>query len=205
LTVVVCDESRRADWEELTAQSADATIGHLWEWRDLVGAAYGVDSFYLMAQDNRGRAVAGAPFVFVRSLLYGSELASMPYIDYGGVCHDNSLDQTARVAADAELVASARELASKLRAKRLHIRSLQQMQPPFEVSTEKVAQHRSVAIGSSESESWGSARRSEIRLTRRRWRTSAASTRRISATSDRRRIAGGSSANLWRGSATDCH
>ena len=42
---------------------------------------------------------------------------------------------------DAELIAHARELASKLRAKRLHIRSLTQMQPPFEVSTEKVAQH----------------------------------------------------------------
>ncbi len=39
------------------------------------------------------------------------------------------------------LIAHARELASKLRAKRLHIRSLLQMQPPFEISTEKVAQH----------------------------------------------------------------
>ena len=39
------------------------------------------------------------------------------------------------------LIAHARELASKLRAKRLHIRSLMQMQPPFEISTEKVAQH----------------------------------------------------------------
>jgi serine/alanine adding enzyme len=141
LTVVVCNEGRRADWEELTAQSADATIGHLWEWRDLVGAAYGFDSFYLMAQNSRGRAVAGAPFVFVRSLLYGSELSSMPYIDYGGVCHADSIDPAARAAADAELIASARELASKLRAKRLHIRSLQKMDAPFEVSTEKVAQH----------------------------------------------------------------
>jgi serine/alanine adding enzyme len=141
LSVVVCSESRRADWDELIARCTDATSGHFWQWRDVVGAAYGFDSFYLMAQDGRDRPVAAAPFIFVRSLLYGSELASMPYLDYGGVCHADGLDQAARDAAQAELIAYARELASKLRAKRLHVRSMQQMQPPFEVSTEKVAQH----------------------------------------------------------------
>jgi serine/alanine adding enzyme len=147
LSVVVCSESRRADWEELIAQCADATSGHFWQWRDVVGSAYGFDSFYLMAQDGRDRPVAAAPFVFIRSLVYGNELASMPYLDYGGVCHADGLEQAAREAAEAELIAHARELATKLRAKRLHIRSLQQMQPPFEVSTEKVAQH--LALSSS--------------------------------------------------------
>ncbi len=111
----------------------------------MVGSAYGFDSFYLMAQDGRGRPIAAAPFIFVRSFLYGSELSSMPYIDYGGVCHADGLDAAGRDAAQAELIAHARELATKLRAKRLHIRSLQRMQPPFEVSTEKVAQHLALA------------------------------------------------------------
>lgn len=141
MSVVVCSEGRRADWEELIALCADATSGHFWQWREVVGAAYGFDSFYLMAQDGRDRPIAAAPFVFVRSLLYGSELASMPYLDYGGVCHADDLDESARDAAEAELIAHARELAEKLRAKRLHIRSLRQMPAPFEVSTEKVAQH----------------------------------------------------------------
>lgn len=141
MSVVVCSENRRTDWDELIARSADATAGHFWQWRDVVGSAYGYDSFYLLAQDSRGHPIAGVPFIFVRSLLYGNELASMPYIDYGGVCHDDSLDSAARDAADAEIIAHARELAPKLRAKRLHIRSLRQLQPPFEVSTEKVTQH----------------------------------------------------------------
>lgn len=111
----------------------------------MVGSAYGFDSFYLLAQDRRGRAMAAAPFIFVRSFLYGSELSSMPYLDYGGVCHADCLDSAGRDAAQAELIGHARELAVKLRAKRLHIRSLQQMQPPFEVSTEKVAQHLALA------------------------------------------------------------
>ena len=107
----------------------------------MVSSAYGFDPHYLLAQDSRGRPVAAAPFIFVRSLLYGSELSSMPYLDYGGICHADSLDSAERAAADSDLIAYARELASKLRAKRLHIRSLTQMQPPFEISTEKVAQH----------------------------------------------------------------
>jgi len=141
LTVVVCSENRRADWDDLIANCADATSGHLWQWREVVRSAYGFDSHHLLAQDGRGRPIAAAPFIFVRSFLYGSELSSMPYLDYGGVCHADSLDPAGRAAADAELIARAGELASKLRAKRLHIRSLMQMQPPFEISTEKVAQH----------------------------------------------------------------
>jgi serine/alanine adding enzyme len=141
LTVVVCSENRRADWDDLIANCADATSGHLWQWREVVRSAYGFDSHHLLAQDGRGRPIAAAPFIFVRSFLYGSELSSMPYLDYGGVCHADSLDPAGRAAADAELIAHAGELASKLRAKRLHIRSLMQMQPPFEISTEKVAQH----------------------------------------------------------------
>jgi FemAB-related protein (PEP-CTERM system-associated) len=145
LSVVVCSENRRTDWDELITNCTDATSGHLWQWREVVGAAYGFDSFYLIAQDRRGRPLAAAPFIFVRSLLYGNELASMPYIDYGGVCHVDGLDSAERDAAQAELIGHARELAGKLRAKRLHIRSLQRMQSPFEISTEKVAQHLTLA------------------------------------------------------------
>jgi FemAB-related protein (PEP-CTERM system-associated) len=145
LTVVVCSENRRADWDELIGNCADATSGHLWQWREVVGSAYGFDSIYLLAQDGRGRPIAAAPFISVRSLLYGNELASMPYIDYGGVCHADWLDSAGRDAAQAELIDHARELAAKLRAKRLHIRSLRQLQPPFEISTEKVTQHLALA------------------------------------------------------------
>ncbi len=145
MSVVVCSESRRADWDNLITQCADATSGHLWQWREVVGSAYGFDSFYLLAQDGRHRPIAAVPFIFMRSLLYGNELASMPYIDYGGVCHADRLDSADRDAAQAELIAHARVLAGKLRAKRLHVRSLRQLQPPFEVSTEKVTQHLALA------------------------------------------------------------
>lgn len=150
LSVVVCTENRRADWDDLIANCADATSGHLWQWREVIASAYGFDSFHLLAQDGRGRPIAAAPFVFVRSFLYGSELSSMPYLDYGGVCHADWLSPADRDGARAELITHARELAGKLRAKRLHVRSLQRMEAPFEVSTEKVAQHLKLSSSADE-------------------------------------------------------
>src|ERR1019366_5800362 len=74
-----------------------------------------------------------------------NELVSMPYIDYGGICHADWLDSADSAVAHAELITHARWLPKKLRAKRLHIRSLRQMEAPFEVSTEKVTQHLALA------------------------------------------------------------
>ncbi|MGH7812721.1 MAG: GNAT family N-acetyltransferase [Candidatus Binataceae bacterium] len=149
MKVSICSESRRADWERVVEQSTDATIGHLWQWREIVGAAYGFDSHHLIAEDDRGRPVAAAPFIFVRSRLYGNELASMPYIDYGGICHIDGLAPDACDSADRAIVDAAHELAKRLNAKRLHIRSPRELPPPFEVSMEKVTQHLKLA-GSAE-------------------------------------------------------
>ena len=76
-----------------------------------MGSAYGFDLFTCSLEDGRERPIAAAPFIFVRSFLYGNELTSMPYIDYGGVCHADWLGSADRDAAQAELIAHARELA----------------------------------------------------------------------------------------------
>lgn len=128
-------------WNEFVAESADATFGHIWQWREIISAAYGFESFYLMARDASGRPLAAAPFIFLRSRLYGNELASMPYIDYGGVCHADALSSSERLACDHLLFEHAKKLALKLNAKRLHIRSPRPCEAPFEVAEHKVTQH----------------------------------------------------------------
>ncbi len=145
MKVALCDENRRADWERLVAGSADATNGHLWQWRAVVGCAYGYRPFYLIAENDRGEAIAGAPFIFVKSFIYGNELVSMPYLDYGGICHRDGIAAAEREDADTQLLARAHELAKHMKAKRLHVRSLDKMPHPFELSTEKVAQHLPLA------------------------------------------------------------
>ncbi|HVN64934.1 MAG TPA: GNAT family N-acetyltransferase [Candidatus Binataceae bacterium] len=145
MKVESCNDGQRRDWERLVDESADATSGHLWQWREVVKGAYGFESHHLVASDDRGRPIAGVPFIFVRSRLYGNELASMPYIDYGGICHADGSDADERKLADHAIMDAARGLAKRLQAKRLHIRSPHKLPPPFELSTEKVTQHLSLA------------------------------------------------------------
>ena len=139
------DAKQRDRWDALVEASSDATSGHLWQWREVIGAAYGFDSFYLVAEEPEGAPVAALPFIRIRSGLYGSELASMPYIDYGAVCHRDSLPEDQRERCDRELYNYALQLGRALRAKRLHVRSLRPADPRFTISTEKITQHLAIA------------------------------------------------------------
>ena len=122
MRIILCEESNQRDWEELVEGSEEATTGHLWQWREIVASAYGFKPFYLMAEED-GRPLAVAPFISVRSLLYGNELASMPYLDYGGVCHSSRLPEEARPEVDRAIFDDALKLALGLNAKRLHVRT----------------------------------------------------------------------------------
>ena len=145
MRIILCEESNKRDWEELVEGSEEATTGHLWQWREIVASAYGFKSFYLMAEED-GKPLAVAPFISVRSLLYGNELASMPYLDYGGVCHSSRLPEEARPEVDRAIFDHALKLALSLNAKRLHARSpLAPNDPRFEISLEKVAQRLELA------------------------------------------------------------
>jgi FemAB-related protein (PEP-CTERM system-associated) len=144
------ETKQRPRWDELVEASSDATSGHLWQWREIVRAAYGFESFYLVAEESDGEAVAGLPFIQIRSRLFGSELTSMPYIDYGGVFHRDSLGEDQRERCDRELYNYALQLGKALRIKRLQVRSLRPADPRFTINTEKIAQHLALAPSASE-------------------------------------------------------
>lgn len=133
--------SEREKWESLVASAQDATTGHLWEWGQIINDAYRFRPFYIVAEDQDGSAIAAAPFAWIRSALYGSELTSLPYMDYGGVCHADWLSPEQSADADFEIYRAVRDLAESLGAKRVQIRSPQAWAEPFECSTEKVTQH----------------------------------------------------------------
>jgi serine/alanine adding enzyme len=140
----------RKQWEALVEASSDATIGHLWGWREAIKSAYGFEPIYLIAHDHRGKAIAAAPFIYIRSLLYGRELTSMPYIDYGGVCHIDSVEVQERRSVDRALLDRAIEIARALKAKRLQVRSPNSFDPRFDLSTEKVTQHLALSKSAEE-------------------------------------------------------
>lgn len=145
MRIRLCGEGDRDRWKALVEASRDATLGHIWEWREVAAAAYGFASLHLIAEDSDGMPVAALPFIIVRSRLYGTELTSMPYIDYGGICHSEIIDMEARPQVDELMFTYALELARAVRAKRLQVRTLKPSDPRLQISTEKVTQHLALA------------------------------------------------------------
>lgn len=139
----------RKEWETLVGASSDATVGHLWGWREAVTRAYGFNPVYLVAC--RGaRVIAGLPFIHIRSLLYGTELTSMPYIDHGGVCHDDSISPEEARGVDRAMLDRAIEIGRIAKARRIQVRTPKPLDSRFEVSTEKVTQHLPLAKSAAE-------------------------------------------------------
>jgi FemAB-related protein (PEP-CTERM system-associated) len=104
-SVIVARESDAAAWDACLAARPDATGYHEWAWRRVFTQAFGHEPIYLLAR--RDDAVAGVlPLVFIRSLIFGRSLTSLPFLNYGGIVADSPeaanalLDAAAAVARD---------------------------------------------------------------------------------------------------------
>jgi FemAB-related protein (PEP-CTERM system-associated) len=149
-----------AMWDRFVAGASDGTLAHRWAWRDVISRTYGHHVINLAAV--RGDHLAGVlPLVLVRSRLFGRQLVSMPYLDYGGVCANGDADT------EAALVTAATELATRHRAP-LEMRHLFEKDLGMPASLEKVTLTLDISAG--EEDAWSrirSNRRGQIRKARR--------------------------------------
>jgi FemAB-related protein (PEP-CTERM system-associated) len=89
IEIVLCDDKMQDEWDRYVHCAASATFCHQFAWRAIIEEAYGHRTFYLLAR--RDRTVVGIlPLVLVKSALFGASLASMPFLDYGGICAEDS-------------------------------------------------------------------------------------------------------------------
>ena len=72
-------------WSALVSQTAHANVAHAPEWFGAIQKAYGHTPVYLQAEDADGH-LAGLPAFLVRSRIFGTVVASMPFLDGGGPC-----------------------------------------------------------------------------------------------------------------------
>jgi FemAB-related protein (PEP-CTERM system-associated) len=81
-------DSDAFEWTQYVLRSPTATISHIWHWRSIIREAYGHDSVYLIARQE-GVVKGILPLIVVKSPILGTSLASMPFMDFGGVCTDD--------------------------------------------------------------------------------------------------------------------
>ena len=73
-----------ATWDAYVQSAPEGTVCHLYGWRGVIEGAYGHRTFFLAATAN-GEIRGLLPLVLIRSPLFGRNLVSMPFVDYGGV------------------------------------------------------------------------------------------------------------------------
>ncbi len=118
-------EPAETAWSSYVQTHPAATFFHTLTWRDAVTAAFGHESRYLLAF--RESRVAGVfPLTRVSSRLAGTILVSVPYAVYGGTLADDREVHRA-------LLVYAQELADRLKAQWLDIRSREPQWPELPV------------------------------------------------------------------------
>ena len=128
--VSVGTETEGRDWDAYLSVHPDATVEHLWGWRDVFQRAFGHDCVYLAARRD-GRVTGILPLVRYRSPVFGRFLVSLPYFNYAGIVADDGVARSA-------LIARAVELASDHRAKHVELRHRERQVPEQPVRQNKV-------------------------------------------------------------------
>jgi FemAB-related protein (PEP-CTERM system-associated) len=86
--VTVSTEVNGRDWDAFLDRHPDATVEHLWGWRDVFQRAFRHDCVYLAAR-RHGGVVGVLPLVRYRSAIFGRFLVSLPYFNYAGIVADD--------------------------------------------------------------------------------------------------------------------
>ena len=122
-TLVITESTPAEDaaYSAYVAAHPDAALFHERPWREAVVAAFGHRPHYLLAR--RGSRVVGVlPMFQINSVVAGRFLLSMPYSTYGGPLADDA-DATAA------LLAHARDLAGRIDAATLELRTVRAADP----------------------------------------------------------------------------
>ena len=140
LTPALAIETASGDeWERYVLGHPQATSAHLWGWGDVLEETFGHTPHFFLAR--RAGVVCGAlPLVAMKSLLFGRFLASMPYLNYGGLLAD---DQPAEDA----LLARAVALAGALHLTSIEFRHREQHAAPSVTKSHKVTMELDLSRG----------------------------------------------------------
>jgi len=111
LDVRVAEETDQEAWDAFTSEQEGAGPYHLFAWKTAMEQAYGLKTYYLIAQQKGGDIQGVLPLGHVKPPLRRGTLVSLPFCDYGGVLAGES---AATEALFAEAMALSRRLGAPL-------------------------------------------------------------------------------------------
>lgn len=98
LQIVEARENQHELWDGFVLSHSQSTCYHLTSWKIAVERVYGHPSYYFLAQSTAGeddgapehnKIVGVLPLFHLRNFLFGNQLVSLPFCDYGGILADD--------------------------------------------------------------------------------------------------------------------
>jgi len=114
MTIRYFKESDRKKWDEYVYEHPDAYHAHLIGWKDVIEKTYKKKSYYLIAEENN-TIVGILPLFYIKSVLFGNDLVSMPYLSYGGVLADS-------ISVELKLIKEAKDILTSVNAHSIELR-----------------------------------------------------------------------------------
>ncbi|MFQ5456310.1 MAG: FemAB family XrtA/PEP-CTERM system-associated protein [Nitrospirota bacterium] len=159
-----CNHISHSEWDEFVENNKNSSIAHLYGWKEVIEKSYGHKSYYLQVIEKN--ELAGIlPLVFINSRIFGRQLVSMPFLDYGGICVNEGEKQ--RDVID-RLLNGVLRLSKELKADCIDLRHLRDMNIGWETRLQKVTMI--IELKSDENNMWKSLtseRRNRIRKSRK--------------------------------------
>jgi len=124
-------------WDSYVLQHGWATHCHRWAWKTVIENAFQIPTYYLVASE-RGKVTGVLPLAWQKSLLFGSFITSLPFLNAGGPLADS-------IEIEQALVDRAVEITKESGAARLQLRYRGEYRLGLPVSTHKVAAVREVS------------------------------------------------------------
>ena len=129
--MVIVDTPAPDAWDAYVAGRADASLYHMWSWRRVFERAFGHETVYLAAMEDA--AIRGVlPLVVFRNRVFGRFAVSLPFVNYGGVCADQTWIA-------AQLVDQAASVARRLKLSHVELRHDARRFPEFHGRQHKVS------------------------------------------------------------------
>jgi FemAB-related protein (PEP-CTERM system-associated) len=135
--ISIAGPAMEESWDRYVVQHSSATHCHRWGWKTVIENAFGIPTYYLVASEC-GRVCGILPLAWQKSLLFGSFLTALPFLNAGGPLADS-------VEIERALVARAIEIARENGAARLQLRYRGEYRLDLPASTHKVAAVRAVS------------------------------------------------------------
>jgi len=89
MIVRIANPSDCSNIDHYIAQTGSSSLYHDYRWSEVIEKSFGHTCYYLLCEDDDGSIGGILPLVHMKSLMFGNQLVSMPYFNYGGVCADN--------------------------------------------------------------------------------------------------------------------